>query len=80
MTEYMLEGRRLMKGMPLIFLSDIMREQMVRESAPMVTNMVLNFFLIAIGAMVILYGGGWLLDKIAEWRKRRKNKIGRAHV
>ncbi|MBC8598541.1 hypothetical protein H8708_04730 [Lachnospiraceae bacterium BX10] len=47
---------------------------MVRESAPMVTNMVLNFFLIAIGAMVILYGGGWLLDKIAEWRKRRKNR------
>ena len=42
MTEYMLEGRRLMKGMPLIFLSDIMREQMVRESAPMVTNMVLK--------------------------------------
>ena len=74
MTEYMLEGRRLMKGMPLIFLSDIMREQMVRESAPMVTNMVLNFFLIAIGDMVILYGGGWLLDKIAEWRKRRKNR------
>ena len=74
MTEYMLEGRRLMKGMPLIFLSDIMREQMVRESAPMVTNMVLNFFLIAIGAMVILYGGGWLLEKIAEWRKRRKNR------
>lgn len=63
-----------MKGMPLVFLSDIMREQMVRESAPMVINSVLSFFLIAIGAMVILYGGGWLLDKIFGWWKKRKDR------
>ncbi len=63
-----------MKGMPLVFLSDIMREQMVRESAPMVTNSVLNFFLIAIGTMVILYGGGRLLDKISGWWKKRKDR------
>ena len=32
MIEKILPGRRrLMKGMPLVFLSDIMREQMVRE-------------------------------------------------
>ena len=61
-----------MKGMPLVFLSDIMREQMVRESAPMVTNMVLNFFLIAIGAMVILYGGGWLLDRSLDGGRSEK--------
>lgn len=75
MNEKNLLGRRqLMKGMPLVFLSDIMREQMVRESAPMVINSVLNFFLIAIGAMVILYGGGWLLDKIFGWWKKRKDR------